>query len=204
MSQSSVSEKQHAILDAAQKRFAHFGLQKVTMDEIASDLGISKAALYYYFTTKEEIFRQVIEREQQEFTDKMQQLIGQNVSSSDKLRTYILHFLDFFNELINLKLISSDNYQGLKPVLRGLFKKLTTTELELIKMIIIEGQKNGEMEIESVDEIANLIAHVLQGLRIRYYKIQFDTNDERQYIDIKSEVKLLANVLLNGIKKTIL
>jgi len=34
--------------------FRRFGLAKVTMDEIAADLGISKAALYYYFPAKED------------------------------------------------------------------------------------------------------------------------------------------------------
>lgn len=44
------------ILEAARKRFAHFGISKTTMNEIAADIGMSKASLYYYFPDKEKLF----------------------------------------------------------------------------------------------------------------------------------------------------
>jgi len=37
------------------------------MNEIAHDMGISKAALYYSFHDKNELFRAVVSREQKEF-----------------------------------------------------------------------------------------------------------------------------------------
>ena len=58
--------KQQIIIDAARDRFAHFGFSKVTMDEIASDVELGKASLYYYFPTKEELFKAVITLEQDE------------------------------------------------------------------------------------------------------------------------------------------
>jgi TetR/AcrR family transcriptional repressor of mexJK operon len=201
MSQSSVTEKQNTILDAAQVRFAHFGVQKVTMDEIASDLGMSKAALYYYFTTKEEIFRQVIIREQQQFSERVVMLVELETSATGKLKTYLLHFLDLFNELVNLKFVSSDNLQGLKPVLRDFFKQLAEKEYLFIRNIISQGNKNGEFALESVEQTVHLIVHILQGLRMRYYKIQVGPEDIRQQLDINGETQLLAHVILNGIQK---
>jgi TetR/AcrR family transcriptional repressor of mexJK operon len=41
--------KRIKILEAATRRFAHFGMAKTTMSEIAKDLNFSKALLYYYF-----------------------------------------------------------------------------------------------------------------------------------------------------------
>jgi TetR/AcrR family transcriptional regulator len=35
------------ILEAAQRQFARYGLSKVTMDEIAEEVGMGKASLYY-------------------------------------------------------------------------------------------------------------------------------------------------------------
>ncbi|HEY4784669.1 MAG TPA: helix-turn-helix domain-containing protein, partial [Bacteroidales bacterium] len=51
------AEKLEVILKAAQKRFGLYGLEKTTMKEIASDMGMSKAALYYYFPDKEGLFK---------------------------------------------------------------------------------------------------------------------------------------------------
>lgn len=50
------------IIDAAEKRFSRYGFRKVTMDDIASDLGISKKTLYLHFKSKEDIARAVKDR----------------------------------------------------------------------------------------------------------------------------------------------
>ena len=52
--------KAEAIIAAAQKRFALFGIEKTPMREIARDLRISKAALYYYFPDKESLYKSVL------------------------------------------------------------------------------------------------------------------------------------------------
>ena len=44
--------KRQKILEAARRRFAHYGMAKTTMAEIAQDLSFSKALLYYYFQIK--------------------------------------------------------------------------------------------------------------------------------------------------------
>jgi len=61
------AEKTNIILKSAQKRFGLYGYEKTTMKEIASDLGMSKAAMYYYFPDKEGLFKAVVEMEQSEF-----------------------------------------------------------------------------------------------------------------------------------------
>ena len=47
MSENNLKEKE--ILEAARSRFAHYGYSKVTMEEIALDVEMGKASLYYYF-----------------------------------------------------------------------------------------------------------------------------------------------------------
>src|SRR5215203_1133931 len=54
-------QKRDAIIEAALKRFAHFGVAKTTMAEIAADLSISKASLYYYFPDKLNLYAAVLQ-----------------------------------------------------------------------------------------------------------------------------------------------
>jgi len=51
--------KQEHILDAAIKRFSHFGVNKTTLTEIADDLAISKPSLFYYFNDKNSLIAAV-------------------------------------------------------------------------------------------------------------------------------------------------
>ena len=43
-----MDSKKNQIISAAVKRFGHFGYAKTTMNELADDLVITKANLYYY------------------------------------------------------------------------------------------------------------------------------------------------------------
>ena len=53
-------ENQQRILAAAEKVFAEAGFGGATMQLIADMAGLPKANLHYYFTTKEELYREVV------------------------------------------------------------------------------------------------------------------------------------------------
>lgn len=54
-------ERKIEIIEAAKKLFAKNGYSPTSMDDIAKDVGITKASLYYFFKGKEEIFSAIIE-----------------------------------------------------------------------------------------------------------------------------------------------
>ena len=49
------------ILESAHRVFSQKGYREATMDEIADGLGLSKPALYRYYKSKEELFREILE-----------------------------------------------------------------------------------------------------------------------------------------------
>jgi AcrR family transcriptional regulator len=62
------------ILDAAEIEFAVTGLGAARTDAIAAQTGVTKAMIYYYFQSKEELYRAVLERCFTESLEKMEQL----------------------------------------------------------------------------------------------------------------------------------
>jgi len=56
------SVKEEQIINEAVRLFAEKGYHTTTLDEIASKLGITKAALYYYFSSKNHILRSIMKR----------------------------------------------------------------------------------------------------------------------------------------------
>jgi TetR/AcrR family transcriptional regulator len=51
-----------AILDAAEEEFARFGLNGARTEAIAAKTGVTKAMIYYYFGSKEDLYREVLKR----------------------------------------------------------------------------------------------------------------------------------------------
>jgi AcrR family transcriptional regulator len=56
------TDRQDAILDAAFHLFAGYGYRRVSMEDIAHRLGLSRTALYQHFRSKDDIFRSLADR----------------------------------------------------------------------------------------------------------------------------------------------
>ncbi len=52
-----LTPRQRSILDAALRRFSHYGYRRTSMDDIAREAELSRTALYQHFANKEQIFR---------------------------------------------------------------------------------------------------------------------------------------------------
>ena len=55
----SKDQKRDAILDAAYRQFSHYSFRKTSMEDIAQATGISRALIYSDFRNKDDIFRNV-------------------------------------------------------------------------------------------------------------------------------------------------
>jgi TetR/AcrR family transcriptional regulator len=195
-------DKEHRILDAAQSRFARFGFSKVTMDEIAEDVGMAKASLYYYYPAKEHVFRAVIRREQEEFLRQTGAILDQPILASEKLTGYIKQRVALSTQLLNLSALSAKFWHTMKPVFTDLFMAFGQEELQLLTKILRDGKKNNEFSISSPEKTAELILHIVQGLRLRASQAaQFRGTDEIRLDDFQKETALLMETMLQGIIK---
>ena len=202
MTENNLSEKEKTIIEAARKRFAHYGFSKVTMDEIAADIDMGKASLYYYFPTKENIFEKVILQEQDELAHEIESIIQKEIPSKEKLIQYVKVRHNFFQKLVNLGTLSVHSLTDTKSIYKKLFAEFEIRELVLVKAIIDEGIKKGEFRKDLEEETPNVILHILQGLRFRVLKQSRELErDERLIKDLQRELDLSIKLVINGILK---
>jgi len=170
------------------------------MDEIALDVGLGKASLYYYFPSKENLFQAVVLREQQEFITSIKTMLKGDLSASGRLREYFDQRLDYFNKLLNLNILDLSSSIKMKPAFAGMFQAFAEAELKLLCSIIREGKSSGEFEIHSTEKVARALLHLLQGLRLRYIRSmkELGTQTESQEI-LHEEVSLVGEIFIRGI-----
>lgn len=192
--------KEKAIIEAAKERFAHFGFSKVTMEEIASDVDLGKASLYYYFPTKEDLFKAVISLEQNKLKENFEELLQKNTADSKKLQEYVDLRMKFFRDLINLGTLSVHSYFDTKSVIKEVFIDFEKIELELIKKIINEGKKAKEFKPELAEDTALIFLHILQGLRCRVLRWAKGASlDDETNNDLQKEMSMVTEIFINGI-----
>lgn len=201
MSDKISKEKEKSILNAARRRFAHYGFSKVTMDEIAGDVEMGKASLYYYFPTKEDLFKAVVIQEQNEFVNYVESLLQNPISASEKLNEYVEQRLKYFHELVNLGMLSAHSVFDTKSMFKKLFEDFEGQELIMLGKIVNEGKRTGEFKPELPEDFVKIFIHILQGLRFRIIKLLNEHKaDEETYKELECEMETATGYLLNGIK----
>lgn len=86
------------ILDSAARVFARDGFHAARMDDIAAELGLTKAALYYYCESKEDLFVKVIEARVGIAVHALEALDPAHTTASERVREAILTHLRVFHQ----------------------------------------------------------------------------------------------------------
>jgi TetR/AcrR family transcriptional repressor of mexJK operon len=197
-------EKESRILAAAQRRFAHYGLAKVTIGEIADDVGMGKATLYYYFPTKEEIFKEVIRKEQDEFLAEMRETLLRKNTAAEKLQTYVESRIRLTRRLLNLGGFVLRSGANSPPGFREMVEAFSAQELETVAAVLSEGKRSGEFSVASPGQLAAMILHVIQGLRLRHVRAtQGVSLTPDRSAELEREMRLFVQSVLHGIVTTL-
>jgi AcrR family transcriptional regulator len=193
--------KEQLILETAQKRFGLFGVEKTSMREIADDLNMSKASLYYYFPDKESLYKAVIEKEQSEFIEWMTDRMGSQNEADQLLLDYARLRLSYFRTLLNLSRVRVKLYNELKPVLNDIMEAFREKEKTLIVQIIEKGISDGIFFHEDASRAAMIFLDVLRGLRMTMLNENFFLAPQQEEYDIYLEKTIsVTDIFIRGLK----
>ena len=129
-------ERRSEILDAAASIFAERGFDGTSTSAIALKCGVSKALLYHYFASKEEILFEMLVSHCQFLVASAQSALRESDSGEEQLASVV-------GELISLYMSSQDkhialmsNLKSLSPEQQKEIKKLERTLVQIIKGIV--------------------------------------------------------------------
>jgi TetR/AcrR family transcriptional regulator len=86
-----------AILDAAERIFAEAGDAGARTDAIAAAAGVNKALLYYYFKSKDGLYRAVLEKHLKEFHHQADEILDAKGSARSTVLRYVEMHFDFMS-----------------------------------------------------------------------------------------------------------
>jgi len=86
------------IFEAATEVFVEKGMDGARMQDIATQAGINKALLHYYYRTKEKLFTAVFEMIARKLFKKFAPVFVDNISLEDKIRFFFKEHIAFLQE----------------------------------------------------------------------------------------------------------
>lgn len=193
--------KVQMIIEASQRRFGLYGLEKTSMREIANDLNLSKASLYYYFPDKESLYKAVVEKEQTEFIFRISERISSFNEPEQLLLEYANARLSYFRTLLNLSRLRLESYSGIKPAFMETILRFKEKEKEIVRRIFEKGIVSGVFFINDTDQTATLFLDLLRGLRISLVNEKKTLVIEQDEYDLLLEKTIaFTNIFIKGIK----
>lgn len=196
-------KKRLLIINAALNRFAHYGLAKTTMTEIAKDIAFSKALLYYYFPDKLSLYVSVIEHMMHTISKDMLKSLEKATNASDGIMMLLQKRQAFVHKYYNLLEFTQTAGPDLPEELYDKFSRAREFELKIIYDLFLKGNASGEFSIADVKFVSEIFVEAISGIRFNILnrtKNIFPGKD--QFKLILSKEKRFAEVFLNGLKTT--
>ena len=184
------------ILDIAEKLFTEHGYKSASIRAIASECGVTNAAIYYHFPNKESLFAEVMQRHAENLGEKMS-LAGENIESAREkleaiLNAYINMIAGQYAPIFMLRrdakhLQKHGEYHG------KLMKSINQPLLKVLKL----AQEKSEIKIRpSAEEAASMLLGMLHGLAQQ----RRCSGIEGRAIS-EDDIQMVANLFWEGIEK---
>jgi AcrR family transcriptional regulator len=194
------SDKSAEILNVAQKLFGLLGFGKTSMREIAGELGISKAALYYYYPDKESLYLAVIEKEVQEFIGALHRMIMMSDEPEEMLMAYAIFRIRNFQILMNLGRLRIEDIKGFSKFTDEVWQQIRRKELQEIRIILKKGKEKGIFRYDNEEDVARIFLDSLKGLGFAYLKnrvvVQLSHDD---LLALEKQYRLFVQIFIKGL-----
>lgn len=182
------------IMAVASRMFSRYGFQKTTVDEIARTAHKAKGSVYYYFKSKEDLFKAVVEQEINILKTGLTRVIVDNADATGMIRSYLMSRMVLMKDAVNyhesLKADFVEDYEFLSETRQ----EFTRFEIELMEVILSRGVRENKFQIKDTQATAQVIILAMKAIEIPFYHQHKITEYEQTIIE-------LLDILIRGIEK---
>ncbi|HIU64770.1 MAG TPA: TetR/AcrR family transcriptional regulator [Candidatus Avacidaminococcus intestinavium] len=162
------SKKMNEILDAADELFITKGYRGTTISDIAKKIGSAQGALYYYFSSKEEVLERLLERYVLSLMAEVMIIQDRNYDAANKVSQVlelVLKKASYKNGVLMSLLYDQDNLRMKEKI----FNEIGLVLRPILKDIIEEGRKKGDFHTDSPDVAIDYILVITDYLSLVIY-----------------------------------
>lgn len=187
-----------AILDAADRLLAERGYRKMTIDDLADDVGIGKGSVYLHFDSKEEIALSHIDRIVERLKSNMEQIAVSRGAPETRLRKMIVERVLFrFDSVQHYTQSLNELLASLRPRLLDRRRKYFVEEAAIFARVLDEGKKVGAFAIKDANAAAGAVLDATNAL-LPYSLSAYELGERAELMKKTANV---ADLILNGLRK---
>ncbi|MBV9242243.1 MAG: TetR/AcrR family transcriptional regulator, partial [Acidobacteria bacterium] len=166
-----------AILDATDRLLARYGFKKMTIDDLASEVGIGKGSVYLHFPSKEEIALSHIDRLIERLKERMLKIAARKASTGERLKAMLVERVTFrFDSVQNYSQSLDELLSNLRTSLLDRRKIYFAEEARLLAEVVTEGQEAGVFKSGDAFDLGQTLVSATNSL-LPYSLSAFELGD---------------------------
>lgn len=164
------TEKQNLILDKSLKVFAYYGFKKASMEDVASQLGMTKGNLYFYFQNKQDLYEKTVAYALLRWQTRVQKAVDREQDVVNKFKVLASKSFKYLSEDEDLHtlIIKDPAIQAITPS-EERFPSIGQASYSLLKNIIQEGINAGKFRPIDVIPVTGFLYSVYCMFIIKTY-----------------------------------
>ncbi|OAE51203.1 TetR family transcriptional regulator [Achromobacter xylosoxidans] len=157
------------ILEEAAKLFARSGYDGSSISDLAAAIGVSKAAIYHYYPTKQDIYDAII----LEVLEGLTQTVGRDVAGAEggvaRLRAFMVGHARYFEQHHAQFVTMLIGYSGMALSEREDAARLRDSYEKMLRDVIAQGVADGAFRALDVAATGRAVLSMLNWM-VRWYK----------------------------------
>jgi AcrR family transcriptional regulator len=184
------------ILEAADRLLARYGYSKMTIDDLAREVGIGKGTVYLHFKSKEEVALSRIDRVIDRLKDELRQVAKGSDSPAVRVRRMLmLRVIYRFDSVQHYSESINHVMAAIRPRLLERRKLYFEAEAKILAEVLKEGRRTGEFFFR--DAMATARALLTATNSLLPYSLSPRELGERQFVE--NQTAQIADLLVKGL-----
>jgi AcrR family transcriptional regulator len=150
-------ERWGTVLAAATEVFRRTGYAQATLEDVAREVGISRATLYYYVGTKEELLVALLKEPIAQVTASLEEVADQEIPAREKLAATLREYLRLLEEHPELFIFLSENVHKVMSGPEADAIRATADRYgHVLTSVVADGVRRGEFRDDITPQVAIL------------------------------------------------
>ena len=165
----SVDGARDRLIDAAERCFSRFGAAKTTLEDIASEAGVSRATVYRYFDGgRDEIVLGVVLREARLFLESLQRRLQRESDLSGSIVEGVLYTVSTVSKNDQLAILFAPDVAGQTSAIAGASTALFEITTDFLRPLFETARQEGQLRpgIEAEDASEFVLRFILSLLSV--------------------------------------
>jgi AcrR family transcriptional regulator len=191
-----MSSARKRLLESAKVLFSQRGYYATSVEDIVESAGFSKGTFYFYFKSKEELFKSLVEEMHLNIVKRLENFLERDLPLEDALIEYAKVFLEDIYQNRHIAQIFLFQLVGTNEEFRKLYYTKVSHLREMLTKMVDRAIQRGEITYKNAENIVNLYAGFLRMLVLEYVFREKEPDLER----VKSLAQEGVKVLFRGLK----